>query len=47
MSMIKQAPENCPFLEELARTDPEIYGVVEREWQRQMASLSLSPRKIS
>jgi glycine hydroxymethyltransferase len=41
MSTIKKAPENCPFLEELARTDPEIYGVVEREWQRQMSQLEL------
>ncbi len=41
MSMIKSAPDNCPFLEELARTDPEIYGVVEREFQRQMGQLEL------
>jgi glycine hydroxymethyltransferase len=41
MSMIKQAPDNCPFLEELSRTDPEIFGVVEREWQRQMSQLEL------
>jgi glycine hydroxymethyltransferase len=41
MSTIKSAPENCPFLEELSRTDPEIYGVVEREWQRQMSQLEL------
>jgi len=41
MSMIKPAPDNCPFLEELSRTDPEIFGVVEREWQRQMSQLEL------
>lgn len=41
MSKIKSAPDNCPFLEELARTDPDIFGVVEREWQRQMGQLEL------
>ncbi len=41
MNMQKLAYKNCPFLEELARTDPEIYGVVEREWQRQIGQLEL------
>jgi glycine hydroxymethyltransferase len=41
MNMQKLAHKNCPFLDELARTDPEIYGVVEREWQRQIGQLEL------
>ncbi len=41
MSIPKPVSENCPFLEELSRTDPEIYGVVEREWYRQLGQLEL------
>jgi glycine hydroxymethyltransferase len=37
----KSAPTNCPLMEELARTDPAIFGVIEREWQRQLGQLEL------
>ena len=37
----KSAPENCSVMKELRRIDPEIYGVVEREWQRQVGQLEL------
>jgi len=33
--------KNCPLMEDLSRTDPEIYGVIEREYQRQMGQLEL------
>jgi glycine hydroxymethyltransferase len=42
MNKDKSAPENCSVMkEELAHVDPEIYGVVEREWQRQVGQLEL------
>jgi glycine hydroxymethyltransferase len=33
--------KNCPLMEYLSRSDPEIYGVIEREYQRQMGQLEL------
>jgi len=39
--MENAAKKSCPLMEALYRTDPEIYGVVERECQRQMGQLEL------
>ena len=33
--------KSCPLMEDLSRTDPEIYGVIERECQRQLGQLEL------
>jgi glycine hydroxymethyltransferase len=33
--------KSCPLMEDLSRTDPEIYGVIERECQRQLEQLEL------
>ena len=33
--------KDCPLMEDLSRTDPEIYGVIERECQRQLGQLEL------
>jgi glycine hydroxymethyltransferase len=33
--------KTCPLMEDLSHTDPEIYGVIERECQRQLAQLEL------
>ena len=33
--------KDCPLMEDLARTDPEIYGVIERECARQLGQLEL------
>jgi glycine hydroxymethyltransferase len=41
MSTDRLAPEHCSVMKELSRIDPEIYGVVEREWQRQVGQLEL------
>jgi len=39
--MENSAQKKCPLMEALSRTDPEIYGVIERECQRQMGQLEL------
>jgi glycine hydroxymethyltransferase len=33
--------KDCPLMEDLSRTDPEIYGVIERECKRQLEELEL------
>jgi glycine hydroxymethyltransferase len=33
--------KSCPLMADLSHTDPEIYGVIERECQRQLAQLEL------
>ena len=41
MSIDKSPNESCSVMQELSRVDPEIFGVVEREFQRQLGQLEL------
>ena len=41
MSTDNSANESCSVMQELSRVDPEIFGVVEREFQRQLGQLEL------
>jgi len=41
MNTEQKANMSCPLMKVLSRIDPEIYGVIEREWQRQVGKLEL------